>query len=101
MNSHMVTVLAGHVATVVEDGIPVTNITMGEMADGSRRSYALVTVQGVDEVPGNDVTYRITSPAPDNAPYWARERLNRSFVVEIDTGDFWEEIETLDAEVSV
>jgi hypothetical protein len=63
--------LATDVAATVDESEVVTAVTMGEMADGSARSFALV--DAYDSTNELEQQYRISSPAPADAPEWARE----------------------------
>jgi hypothetical protein len=47
--------------------MPVAGVTMGEMADGSRRVFALLEMREGD----HEREFRVTSPAPFDAPAWA------------------------------
>ena len=51
------------------DGDNVISVEMGEMADGSRRHYALVRTDAA----GLEQLYRATTEAPADAPAWARK----------------------------
>lgn len=60
--------LAERVADVVATaGGETLRVEMGEMADGSGRHYALVTVHAC----AMETEYRVTTPAPQDAPAWA------------------------------
>lgn len=84
MNPTMIIELAAHAADVAAtDGDPVTRIQMGEMADGSRRHFALVETDSH----GLEQEYRIASPAPADAPPWARQ-FDR-WTYEVRNGETW------------
>jgi hypothetical protein len=71
--------LAADVASI--DGGEVSGVTIGECADGSHRSYALVdTIDG-----GLEQQYRITTPAPATAPGWAQ--VHAAWMLEVRVGD--------------
>jgi len=84
--------LAEDVASI--DGGVLANVILQEMADGSGRSVALVDT----DQRGLEQRYRISSPAPADAPRWAR--VFDRWTVEVRTGDSWLELEVddLDAE---
>jgi hypothetical protein len=81
--------LAQHVAEVMAtDETPVSHIEFGELADGSRRYYALITTY--DNENDLEQTYRVTSPAPEDAPRWVH--LHPSFFtyrLEVRVGEDW------------
>lgn len=79
------TAFAADVAAV--DGGVLASVTMGEMADGSGRSFALVDT--IDH--GLEQQYRISSPAPAGAAPWAR--VYDAWLVEVRTGDSWMHLE--------
>ncbi len=65
------------------DGGLVASITMGEMADGSGRAFALVETQDN----GLEQEYRISSPAPHGRPSWTWT-FDR-WLTEVRIGDGW------------
>lgn len=78
--------LAVDVAAI--DGGVVASVECGECADGSQRSFALVTTHQA----GLEQVYRITSPAPAGAPGWAR--VHSDWLLEVRVGDdSWQELE--------
>lgn len=89
MNATTITELAGYIAEVAtNDGGEIHRVEMGEMADGSRRWYALVDTYSA----GLEQQYRVTSPAPENAPAWAQ--VHTGFRLEVRTGPMtWLELD--------
>lgn len=76
--------LAEIVADVVEnDGGELLGVTMGEMGDGSGRSFALVDTYQC----GLEQQWRVSSPAPAGGPSWTWSM--RSWVTEVRVGDGW------------
>lgn len=73
MDAQTIRDLAAHAAEIAASAT-VTSITMGEMADGSRRSYALVTTY--DNECEREQEFRVTSPALWNSPVWASVHLD-------------------------
>lgn len=57
------------VAATDGDETRILNVTIGELADGSRRPYAIA--ETFDPVSQLEQTYRVCAPAPDVAPLWA------------------------------
>ena len=89
MNAETIQTLAAHIADVADtDGGNIVSITMGEMADGSRRHFALIETQDN----GLDQTYRVSSPAPWDSPAWAS--VYTDWTYEVRVGDGWLELET-------
>lgn len=72
---------------VAIDGGELVGIQLGEMADGSGRSFALVSTDSA----GLEQEYRIASPAPADAPAWARSFGEWS--LEVRTGERWLDLE--------
>lgn len=78
--------LAALAADVVElDGSPASRVELGELADGSRRAFALVTT--CDATNDLEQTYRVALAAPWNAPEWASRFTDST--IEIRRGDSW------------
>lgn len=72
------------------DGGTLTSVQMGEMADGSGRSLAIVNVIDGDL----EFQYRVTSPSPEGAPQWAWQYT--AWLVEVNAGESWIELEVFD-----
>lgn len=63
LDARMIQSLGVRVADIAETYGPITLVEMGEMEDGSGRSFAVVNTSGFN--------YRVSSPAPMGAPKWA------------------------------
>lgn len=81
MNPEIISGLSARVADIpaIDPTCRITQVTLGEHADGSRRWHAIVDT--TDDA-GLDQTYRILTPAPDGAPAWAP----REWVTEVRVG---------------
>lgn len=81
--------LAAQVESLIEGILDtVSEVKMGECADGSRRWYALI-----ETTDGNlDQTFRIITPRPWNAPAWASDYREWIYEVKISDSD-WQEME--------
>jgi len=89
MNANDLTKLAGIAVDVAAiDGGSLVGMQAGEMADGSRRSFALVSTIDVNQL---EQEYRITSPAPDDAPAWTSQY--GEWRLEVRIGESWSELE--------
>jgi hypothetical protein len=89
LNSTMVERLGSTVANLLEsvvepdDGVQITRVTMGELADGSRRSYALIDTY--DTGIATEQQFRVISPSPEDAPKWAEQYVG--WLAQVRTGE--------------
>jgi len=86
--SHLIKLaeLATDVAAI--DGGTLAGVRLGEMADGSGRSFALVELMTED---GADAEYRLSSPAPTDGPAWTRTMTE--WTLEARHGERWLDLE--------
>jgi len=78
--------LAAHAAdvAVIDGDARIVSVTMGELADGSRRHFALVITQ--DDA-GLEQTFRVSSPAIALSPAWAKA--HKGWTIEVCQGESW------------
>jgi hypothetical protein len=74
-------------ADTIDDTIG--SVTMGEMADGSGRSYAIVNTY--DEINELEQEFRVASPATDNSPKWAKDSYT-DWTIEVLVGSVWQHL---------
>jgi hypothetical protein len=74
---------AARLADDVASDFATLSVSIGECADGSRRSYALISTSDGEL----EQEFRVTTPAPFNAPPWARRY--QTWLTELRVGDDW------------
>lgn len=93
LSAWLIEALGSQVADLLETtGETAFAVTFGEMADGSRRHYALIDTT-VDSA-GHEQQYRVSSPADEtDSPAWAVKRYGTTrWLAEVKVADHWVEL---------
>lgn len=87
MTTEQITQLAALAADIAEidPSATITKVEMAEMADGSRRHFALVHTY--DKTNDLEQTFRVATAAPEGGPSWTWKFNDVS--IEVMQGDSW------------